>query len=160
AISGPLFRELAADREHFQGLAAEQAGAEEIPVGVEQPHTDGGVGERASVKVVTANYFDVLGVKAALGRTFLSGDETGPGADPVLVLSHAYWQRRFGGNPAIAGQRLHLAGRSYTVVGVAARGFDGTQLGTTVDLWAPLTMQPALTGKSSRLESHQRWWLV
>ena len=157
ALSEPLFRDLAAHKEHFQGLAAEQAGAEEIAVGVEQPRPGAGVGERASVKVVTASYFDVLGVKAALGRTFLPGDETAPGADPV-VLSHAYWQRRFGGNPAIAGQRLHLAGRTYTVVGVAARGFDGMQLGTTVDLWAPLTM--ALKGTSSSLGSHKRWWLM
>jgi predicted permease len=159
ALTEPLFRELAAHKEHFQGLAAE-TGAEEIPVGVDQPPAGAGVSERASIKVVTANYFDVLGVKAALGRTFLPGDETAPGADPVLVLSHAYWRRRFGGNPAIAGQRLQLAGRAYTVVGVAARGFDGMQLGTTVDLWAPLTMQPALTGKSSRLGSHQHWWLM
>ena len=158
ALSEPLFRQLAAEKQHFQSLAAESA--DETPAAVGRSGAGGGAADHAMVKCVSANYFDVLGVGAAVGRTFLPQDETAPGADPVLVLSHGYWQRRFGGDPNIIGARLRVEGRPFTVIGVAARGFGGTRLGTSVDLWAPLTMDPRMQAATDSRKPHKRWWLL
>jgi predicted permease len=82
--------------------------------------------ERLNGYLVTANYFDVLGILPSLGRAFAPGeDRIGGGAD-VAVLSYAFWQRRFGGDPAAVGRTLLLDGAPYTIVGVAPRGFRGT----------------------------------
>jgi predicted permease len=101
----------------------------------------GGESERVWGSVVTGNYFDVLGVQAALGRTFLPSEDRTPGAAPVVVLSHAYWQRRFGGDPAVVGQALKLNGHDFTVVGIAAEDFGGTYAGLSLDAWVPVMMQ-------------------
>jgi putative ABC transport system permease protein len=76
--------------------------------------------------IVTGNYFDLLGVKAAIGRTFLPEEDRTPGTHPVVVLSYGAWQRLFGSDPAIIGRAIKLNGLDYTVVGVAAEGFKGT----------------------------------
>ena len=73
--------------------------------------------ERVQTGVVSDNFFDVLGVKPLLGRTFLPGEDR-PGAPAVLVLSHDYWQRNFGGNPNVVGQVFELNNKPHTVVGV------------------------------------------
>jgi predicted permease len=115
---------------------------------------------------VTANYFDVLGVRAARGRTFDRGDETAPGANAVVVLSHRFWQRRFAGDPAVLGSRLSINGAAYTVVGVAAPGFTGTMVGSAIDFWVPITMQEQLMhpraedGFTSWLEAKHQWFLL
>src|SRR5205085_2514725 len=68
--------------------------------------------------IVTGNYFEVLGVRAARGRVITREDDKTPGAHPVVVLSHSLWQRRFGGSPNIIGQQLLLNGQKFTVIGV------------------------------------------
>jgi len=73
--------------------------------------------ERVQTGVVSDNFFDLLGVKPLLGRTFLPGEDQ-PGAAPVLVLSHEYWQRSFGGDPAVVGRVFEMNNRPHTVVGV------------------------------------------
>ena len=75
-------------------------------------------------QTVTGNFFDVLRVPLAMGRGFNAG-EGRPGGDDVLVLGHAFWQSRFGGDPAMIGRVLRLAGRPFTVIGIAPAGFDG-----------------------------------
>jgi len=97
--------------------------------------------ELVSGAIVSGNYFDVLGVRAALGRTFLPEEDQTPGTHPVTVISHGLWQRRFGGDPNVVGQHLTLNGRAFTVIGVAPAGFNGTDLGETNDLYVPMMMQ-------------------
>jgi len=85
---------------------------------------------------VSANYFDVLGVPAFRGRAFHPDDDAA-GANPVVILSYGYWQRRFGANPALVNGTVMLNGAPYTVVGVTPPGFTGTKIGHATDLWVP-----------------------
>jgi predicted permease len=90
--------------------------------------------------VVSGNYFDVLGVKAALGRTFLPDEDKTPGTHPVVVLSHGLWQRSFGGDPNLVGKTISLNRHEFTVVGITPEGFTGTEIGPGPDLWVPMMM--------------------
>jgi putative ABC transport system permease protein len=92
-------------------------------------------------ELVTGNYFAGLGVVPAAGRVLTPEDDRTSGAHPVVVLSHAFWQRRFGGDPRVVGTNVKLTGHEYTVVGVARKGFSGTRLtGFIPDVWVPLSM--------------------
>jgi predicted permease len=95
-----------------------------------------------NVQVVSGNYFSLLGVKAAMGRAFLPEDDKDAGTGTVAVLSHKFWQRQFGGNTGIVGQTIRLNGQPFTVIGVAPRGFDGTNTLFPPDLWAPVASHP------------------
>jgi macrolide transport system ATP-binding/permease protein len=112
--------------------------------------------ERIWASVVSGNFFDVLGVRAAAGRTFLPEEDGAANGHPVVVLSWDFWQSRFQGDPALVGRTLRLNGHPYTVVGVAPRGFHGADIGLAVDLWVPLAMQPRIVTGGDRLE--QRGW--
>jgi putative ABC transport system permease protein len=93
--------------------------------------------------LVTGNYFQMLGVSAAFGRTLLPEDAAAPGGDPVIVLSYGAWKNKFGGDPEIVGKRIALRGNALEVIGVARQGFSG--IGETPrDYWAPLTMAARL----------------
>lgn len=118
----------------------------------------GGVAERAWGVLVSGNYFDALGVRATLGRTFLPEEGEVVDAHPVLVLSHAYWQRRFAARPEIVGQAVTLNNRAFTVVGVAPEGFAGSTVGLSYDFFVPMTMQKALL-EGDRLEYRGHRWL-
>lgn len=102
----------------------------------------GGGGKPALVtgEVVTANYFPLLGVQPAIGRGFLPEENVAEGANPVVVLSHGLWQRRFGGRPDAVGGTLQISGVTYTIIGVAPRNFSGTVPGIVPEFWAPLMM--------------------
>jgi predicted permease len=105
-----------------------------------------GVVERLRAELVSGNYFRVLGVPAAVGRTIGEDDDRSPGAHAVTVLSDAAWQRAFGGRIDIVGQTIQLNGSPYTVIGVAAKEFFGTRVGFTPDLWIPLSMTSRVAG--------------
>ena len=108
--------------------------------------SDGSSTDRVRGELVSGNYFDVLGVRAAAGRVLTREDDRTPGARPVLVLSHAFWQRRFAGAPGIVGRTLSVNGNAFTVVGVARQGFFGTRPGFGPDIWSTLMMVQPLTG--------------
>src|SRR6266853_5746542 len=80
---------------------------------------------RIFVEVVTANYFDTLGIHPFMGRFFLSSEDTTPGAAPFVVLGYAAWQGRFGGAPDILGRTIKLNDTPFTIVGVGPKGFKG-----------------------------------
>ncbi len=86
-------------------------------------------------------------------------DDDDAGANPVVVLSYGYWQRRFGANPALVNGTLMLNGSPYTVVGIMPPGFTGTKIGHATDLWVPLSMQPRFMRKESFLADGRLWWL-
>jgi putative ABC transport system permease protein len=88
---------------------------------------------------VSANFFDVLGVRPALGRAF-SSEEEQLGADQVAVVSHGFWQRRFAGDAGLLGKVIQMNGKKYTVVGIMPRGFDYP---VPMELWVPLALNPA-----------------
>ena len=101
--------------------------------------------ERIITELVTGNYFDVLGVRAQLGRTLLPTDDIAAGQHPVAVISDTLWRRKFAADPGIVGKTLHLNGRPLTIVGVAAAEFNGTVVGMGVDVFAPIMMQPQVS---------------
>ena len=105
---------------------------------------DGATAEQTSGRLVSDGYFDVLGVRPALGRVFTARGEA---ADPaVAVISYSYWQQRFGRSADVLGKTLVIGGVPITVVGVAASGFSGETSGQQPDLWLPLQLQPRLFG--------------
>jgi len=97
--------------------------------------------ERVNGHVVSGNYFDVLGVQAAAGRTFAPEEDTIPGAHPVVVLSDRLWRRRFNADAAVVGTTTVINGRTFTIVGIAPPGFVGVELGDDAELWMPMAMQ-------------------
>jgi predicted permease len=90
--------------------------------------------------LVTANFFQVMGVEPALGRAFRSDEDQVPGRDAVVMLSHDLWQRQFGGDPAILGRTVRLDGIAFTVVGVTPAGFTGLDQYVRDEFYAPLAM--------------------
>jgi predicted permease len=115
--------------------------------------------ERVWAELVTANFFDVMGVRPILGRTFLAEEERTPNASPVVVLSYSLWQRRFGGDPSVIGRRVILNNCPFTVVGVASEGFAGGETALRFDLWVPMMMQEkVIPGK--RLQARDNSWLM
>jgi predicted permease len=95
-------------------------------------------------EIVSEDYFDVLGVRPAMGRAFTPDEFRALGAGPVAVLSHRFWQNRFGGDPGVIGRTFRLNGTVFTVVGVAPRSFGGMMPAVTPQMWVPLTMLEAV----------------
>jgi putative ABC transport system permease protein len=97
-------------------------------------------------EVVSGNYFQMLGINAALGRTLLPGDDVDRGGHPVVMLGHGYWQSAFSGSPDVVGRQMRISGRSYTIVGVAPADYAGSLKGLTPAFYAPSVMVEVLTG--------------
>ncbi|MGE0128691.1 MAG: ADOP family duplicated permease [Blastocatellales bacterium] len=133
-FSYPFYRHLREARPQFSGLIAL------MPTTSANANFGAGDTERVRAEVVSGNYFAVLGVSPAFGRTLTPEDDMTPGAHPFVVLSHDYWQRRFAGAGDVVGRNILLNGHSFMVVGVAARGFFGTRVGVSPDLWATAMM--------------------
>jgi hypothetical protein len=91
-------------------------------------------------EIVSANFFELLGVRPIVGRTFLPDEDRKPGGNPVLVISERLWRGRFGADPSIVGRVVDLNRRSFTVVGVAPDAFHGSVNPMETDAWAPLSM--------------------
>lgn len=100
--------------------------------------TGDSVPQRVYVSNVSANFFDVLGIKPLLGRFFLPGEEARQGGTPYVVLSYALWQTRFGGDSGIIGKSVGFAQHPFTVIGVAPEGFINAISGVQEDAWLPL----------------------
>ena len=107
--------------------------------------------ERLRGVIVTGNYFELLGVKAQLGRTLQVSDEQ-PSNEQLIVISEGLWQRRFSASPSVIGQTLRLNGKPYTIVGVTDPGFRGLRLGLPPEFWLPMTTasDDATSGRGDR----------
>jgi len=111
---------------------------------------------RAWTYEATGNYFDLLGVKPFLGRLFGPRDDDRPGAHPVAVLSYRAWRERFGGDTGIAGRNVRINGFAYTIIGVAAQGFTGTERVLSPDLWVPMSMEAQIEPGNYFLEDRRK----
>ena len=119
------------------------------------------VGERAQVitgSIVSANYFDAIGVHPVFGRGFEPGEDTGRNAHPVLVISYHLWQTRFNGDPEIIGKTQRFDNVVHTIVGVAPEGFYGTFVGREMEYWVPASMVEAFYGGGDKLEDRGARW--
>ena len=94
-------------------------------------------------EIISGEFFDTLGVGAAVGRMLSPSDDT-PGAPPVVVLAYGYWQRAFGGDPSVAGKTILLNNIPVTIVGVAAKEFPGLDPARARQIWLPLSLSPQL----------------
>ncbi|HEX8694649.1 MAG TPA: ABC transporter permease [Longimicrobium sp.] len=129
---------------------------------VEVSLSGGGEPETVRGQLVSGGYFAVLGTPMALGRGFAAGEDA-PGSEPVAVLSHALWRRRFGADPRIVGRRVVMNGLAATVVGVTAPGFNGADHDLPREVWLPMSLAeralPGLPGTSGFREARTTWWL-
>ncbi len=120
--------------------------------------TGDGRPERIYGALTSANYFEVLGVKPILGRTLLSTQANERAGSPDVVLGYDLWQSRFGGDRDIAGKTVQINLHTYTIVGVAPRGFQGCKSGLRTELWIPLGMDRQIWG-STRIDDRGVSWL-
>ena len=110
-------------------------------------------------QLVSGNYFDLLGARPVLGRGFLPEEDKVPGARPVVVLSYAFWQSRLGADPGIIGKSLTLNSLPYTVIGVAPKGFIGTDVDAP-GAWIPMMMIANVQTNPTLLEDRESSWLL
>ena len=109
--------------------------------------------ERIWGYLVSGNYFDVLGVQPFLGRYFTPEEDRTPGAYPLAVISYGCWQKRFASDRGIVGRALSLNGRTFTVIGVAPQGFNGTEVAYGPEIFVPMAMAHEVEPGSNWLES-------
>ena len=115
--------------------------------------------ERASGGIVSANYFDALGVRPMLGRGFRPEEGTGRNAHPVTVISYLTWQDRYKGDPEIIGKTQYLNGVQHTIIGVAPEEFHGTFIGYSFNFWVPTSMQETFDSTGYKLEDRGARWI-
>lgn len=114
---------------------------------------------RATASVVSANYFQALGIRPMLGRAFEPSDEIGRNAHPVTVISYQAWKDRYGGDPNIIGKRQRLNGVLHTIIGVAPAGFYGTFVGYSFQFWVPASMEELFEAGGYKLENRGARWI-
>jgi predicted permease len=119
------------------------------------------IGGRAQVmtgSIVSANYFDAIGVHPILGRGFAPGEDTGRNAHPLVVISYHLWQTRFKGDPEIIGKTQRFDNVVHTIIGVAPEAFYGTFVGRSMQYWVPASMLEVFGGGSDKLEDRGARW--
>ena len=116
-------------------------------------------GEPALMSSVSGNFFEVLEARTALGRFFSTAEDRAPGADPVVVLSHRFWTRRYQADPSIIGKPIVLNGTPFTVVGVAAEKFQGPFV-IAPDMWVPMMGSTPLGIAASMFSERNAVWMV
>jgi predicted permease len=150
-FSVPMFRGLAAgSAKVLDGMFARFNTTATMSVGNQS--------ERVYAELVSGDYFRVLGVGSALGRTLGPEDDRTPGAHPVVALSHGFWQRRFGGSVKILNTDIRVNGHPMTVVGVAAPRFVGVESTNPTDMFVPLMMKAEMTPTWNDLDSWRSRW--
>ena len=115
--------------------------------------------ERMTGSIVSANYFDAMGVRPVLGRGFIPDEDSGRNAHPVVVISYQLWQDRFRGDPTIIGKTQMLNGQPHTIVGVTPEGFYGTFVGYPFQFWVPASMQDRFDSTGYKLEDRGARWI-
>ena len=119
------------------------------------------IGERADIttgSIVSANYFDAIGVHPILGRGFEPGEDAGRNAHPVAVISYQLWQSRFKGDQQVIGKTQRFNNVLHTIVGVAPQGFYGTFVGWAMNFWVPASMEEAFEAEGYKLEDRGARW--
>ncbi|MGJ5813223.1 ADOP family duplicated permease [Paludibaculum fermentans] len=112
---------------------------------------DGAIEPPAAGQLVSGNYFSVLGVRAVAGRTIGREDDLVPNGHPVAMISHAYWNRRFGLAPSAIGRTIVLSGLPFTIIGVTPPEFFGLEVGSAPEIFVPMMMQPTVVPSSENL---------
>jgi predicted permease len=151
SFSYPMYKGLRDNNTVFSGILARNNFSASV--------SNHGQTDRASGELVSGNYFEVLGVQPAVGRVFSQDDDRVPGGQPVVMLSHSYWMRHFGGDPSVLNKVLLINNVEMTVVGVAQAGFFGVQVGKTPDIFVPLMMTQQMTQFGETLDGWNNYWM-
>jgi predicted permease len=150
AISYPMYQDFSRNNQVFSGMFCR--------FGYYFSLTFQGRTERVHGELVSGSYFPVLGVGAAVGRTFTPEDDGPPGGPPLAMLSYDYWKSRFAGDPSIVGKNVLVNGRNLTVIGVSAQGFDGVELGSRPGVFVPVMLKAQMTpGWDAIKDRRMRW---
>ena len=150
-FSYPMYRDLRDRNSVLSGLIATDL----AQVGVQWHNQP----DLADAELVSGNYFDVLGLRPALGRLFVASDDVAQEANPVVVLSFYYWQQRFGLDPTIVNQSISINGHPFTILGVVQPGFHSAVAGDNPAIFAPMMMKPEVTPAWNDLEDRRSKWL-
>lgn len=156
SMSYPEVRDLGEGMRSWDGVAAF---APFLPAGIRAE----GAARRHWGFLVTANYFDIVKPRFAAGRGFMRGEDDIPGAPAKIVLTHALWVSRFGGDPAIVGRTIRVNQRAMTVSGITGPGFRGTEVGIAAEFFLPFSQYSEMDafGKhADRLTSYNAQWLT
>ena len=147
-VSYPLYQEIAKRTDLFTAALA-RTGVNKVRF---TPRA-GGRGEFIQREFVTGNYFQALGVTAAIGRVFTDDDNRVPGGHPVAILSYDLWRNQYGADPGVLGSKILVDERPLTVVGVAAPGFRGVEVERRAEIWMPVMMG------EMNFSSPRTWWI-
>jgi predicted permease len=134
--SYPVYRELRDKNDVTQALAADCPINFAVKIGNETKQTQG--------EIVTGNYFDALGVHAALGRALTPDDDKVPSGHPLVVISQNLWKTEFGSDPSAVGRSMMISGHLFTIVGVMPEDFHGANVGVAAQIYVPAMMQPVV----------------
>jgi predicted permease len=150
-VSWPDFRDLEKSCSLIDSFIAEKIVGARLNIGDRAQSVPG--------SLVSANYFDALGVHPVLGRGFQPGEDVGRNAHPVIVISYQLWTNRFHRDPNIVGKTQMLSGVPHTIIGVAPEGFYGTFVGYSFQFWVPLSMQERFEPGGYKLEDRNARWI-
>jgi putative ABC transport system permease protein len=150
-LSYPEFRDYEKNSTLFESFIVDKITGTTLSVGDRA--------ERASGAIVSANYFDALGVRPILGRGFRPEEGEGRNAHPVTVIGYRTWKDRYGGDPNIIGRTQYLNGVQHTIIGVAPEKFHGTFIGYSFSFWVPVSMQETFDSTGYKLEDRSARWI-
>jgi putative ABC transport system permease protein len=151
SYSYPTYETVRDENTAFSGLLATAKFA--VTVSLEQ------TSEEPVGRLVSGNFFDVLGVQARIGRVLAPADDVPGAADAVAVITHGLWQRAFGGDPTVVGATLRVDQERFTIVGVLPAAFDDPLVGRPTDVYLPIGVEPRLRREHSGLHSSSTRWL-
>ena len=149
-FSYPMFRDLERQQTVFTGIAAHRGFGANLAYRRQTLNGEG--------MLVSGSYFPVLGLRPALGRLLTPADDQTVGGHFVTVLSHGYWTTHLGADPAVVGESIVVNGQTMTIVGVAPRGFDGTTLGASPDVFVPITMRGLMSPGWKQFDNRRSYW--
>lgn len=149
-FSYPMYREFQQKNHVFSGVAEVRS----FDAGLHGTVGSGGGLESMTLQLVSGTYFNVLGVKAVVGRVLTDADDRNLGGHPVAVISYGWWTSRFSRDASIVGKTLTIEGTVYTIVGVAPPGFFGISVGDSPDFWVPLQMEEQISRGPHKLNDH------
>ena len=151
-LTNPIWEQIRQRQESFSGIFAWAADGFNL--------AQGGEVRPAQGLWVSGEFFNILGVEPELGRVFTAADDRRGSGAPGLVISHAFWQREYGGDPNVIGRTITLGDSACEIVGVTPAKFFGLEVGRSFDIAVPINGEEVIRGKNNRLDSGRDWWLT
>ncbi|HEU0180062.1 MAG TPA: ABC transporter permease [Blastocatellia bacterium] len=151
-LTNPLWEQIRERQQAFSGVFAWGTATFNLSPRGEQRFTEDGMW-------VSGDFFHVLGVRPLLGRVFTQADDQRGCGSPGVVISHAFWQRAFGGDASVLGRKITLDGHPLEIIGVTPASFFGVEVGRNFDVAVPICAEALINGEGNRLDRRSSWWL-